>query len=268
MIQAMKNTIHNSSKRETFDDIVFEHRNKAYGAFYMKKRTMRILIISFLISLLFVASLLIITLIQGNKPVGNILPPTSVHLITLQNEDNNDYVEYTLPPPSTENMVERTVYLPPVVVEKVTGTELRIPTEEIIKNAVNDPLKIELIPVEDPIPIIIEPDENKGFVFVQEPASFQGGDLNDFHAWVMKNIQYPQLAREYQIAGKVFVEFCVNTKGEVVDIQITRGLDASINNEVIRVLSASPLWTPARQQGRQVKQLFSMAVVFKLQQNL
>ncbi len=264
----MKNTIHNSSKRETFDEIIFEHRNKDYGAFYMKKRNMKILVISFLISLFFVAFVLAITLIRGHKPVEKNLPPTTSRLVMIQNEENNDFVDYTPPPLSNEDMVKNTVYLPPVVVEKITGMELSIPTEELIQNAVNKPLRIELIPVVDTIPIIIEPDDNKSFVIVQEPASFQGGDLKDFHAWVMENIHYPPLARENQITGRVYVEFCVNTKGEVVDVKITRGLDASINNEVIRVLSASPLWAPARQQGKQVKQLFSMLVVFTLQNNL
>lgn len=264
----MKNTIHISNNRVTFDEIVFEHRNKNYGAFYMKKRAIRVLFISFLISLFCVASVLAITLIRRHKPVEKSPIPKSDRLITLDYEKNNDYVDYTPPPLSTENIEKHTVYLPPVVVEEITGTELSIPTAVLIENAVNDPLQTELIPVEDTVRVINEPDENKHFVFVQEPARFLGGDLNDFHAWVMENIQYPDLARVNDITGRVFVEFCVNTKGEVVDIQITRGLDTSINNEVIRVLSSSPLWTPARQQGRQVKQLFSMSVVFKLENTL
>lgn len=104
------------------------------------------------------------------------------------------------------------------------------------------------------------------FLVVEEPAIFRGGDLSNFNAWVSQNVRYPQIAVEGQIYGKVFVQFVVNEVGKVEDVKVLRGVDPSLDAEAVRVISSSPLWTPPRQGGRKVKQLFTLPVVFKLQE--
>ncbi len=114
--------------------------------------------------------------------------------------------------------------------------------------------KMEVIEKEEPV-----------FAVVEEPATFQGGDLQTFVKWVQANIKYPKEFAESCISGKVFVQFTVDQKGKVVDIKILRGVDPLLDNEVIRVLNSSPKWTPAKQGGRAVKQTYTIPVVFKLQ---
>ncbi len=58
--------------------------------------------------------------------------------------------------------------------------------------------------------------------------------------------------------------FIINTKGEVSDVKILRGPHPSINNETLRVLLSSPKWQPAKQNGRVVRQIFSMPVLYKI----
>lgn len=107
--------------------------------------------------------------------------------------------------------------------------------------------------------------EDAPFITVEQPATFQGGDLQKFVEWVQKNIQYPKELLESAISGKVYVQFTVDEKGKVVDIKVLRGVDPLLDNEVVRVLQNSPLWRPARQSGRAVKQQFTIPVVFKLE---
>lgn len=108
-------------------------------------------------------------------------------------------------------------------------------------------------------------DNEPAFIVTEVQASFHGGDLNAFRNWVQKNLQYPQIAAEKGISGKVFIEFAVNSKGDVVDIKVLRGVDPMLDNESIRVIKSSPKWTPAKQGGKIVKQKFVIPLQFTLQ---
>jgi Ca-activated chloride channel homolog len=123
----------------------------------------------------------------------------------------------------------------------------------------------QMIAVEDKLEETIVEKEEPVFLTVEQPATFQGGDLKMFLEWVQKNIQYPKELVEICVSGKVYVRFTVNEKGKVVDIKILRSLDPLLDQEVIRVLKTSPLWTPAKQSGRAVKQQFTLPVSFKLE---
>ncbi|MCX6238754.1 MAG: TonB family protein [Bacteroidia bacterium] len=102
------------------------------------------------------------------------------------------------------------------------------------------------------------------FIIVEQQASFQGGDVNSFRDWVTKNVKYPDIAIKNGITGKVFVQYAVNSKGEVVDIKVVRGIDPSLDKEAVRVISSSPKWEPAKQKGTNVKQQFTIPIAFVL----
>lgn len=112
---------------------------------------------------------------------------------------------------------------------------------------------------------IVNPDKEVPFMIVEKSATFQGGDLKTFLDWVGSNLKYPDLAKENGISGKVYVQFAVNSKGDVVDIKVLRGVDASLDNEALRVIKTSPKWKPAMQGGKIVKQQFTIPISFKLQ---
>jgi TonB family protein len=100
------------------------------------------------------------------------------------------------------------------------------------------------------------------FVYVEQQASFKGGDLENFREWVQKNLIYPEVAKENGIFGRITLQFAVNSQGKVVDVKVLRGVDPSLDNEAIRVVTSSPDWVPAKQSGKNVKQQFVMPVVF------
>jgi len=107
--------------------------------------------------------------------------------------------------------------------------------------------------------------EEATFIVVEEMPTFNGGDVNYFREWVQKNVEYPKIAVENGIQGKVFVSFVVDKEGNVSDIGILRGVDPCLDDEVIKVVQSSPVWKPGKQRGAEVNVRFSITVNFQLQ---
>lgn len=102
------------------------------------------------------------------------------------------------------------------------------------------------------------------FRIVEEMPQFRGGDISRFSQWVNERIRYPQLAQENGIQGMVVVDFAVSSDGTVTDIRIVRSVEKSIDEEVLRVVSGSPKWTPGKQRGVPVKVRFTIPIHFRL----
>lgn len=96
---------------------------------------------------------------------------------------------------------------------------------------------------------------------------FQGGDLADFQAWANKNLQYPQLAVENHISGRVVASFVVEKDGSVGDVEVLISPDRVLSGEVIRLLGSSPLWTPGENQGEAVRVKQTIPITFQLLNN-
>ena len=99
---------------------------------------------------------------------------------------------------------------------------------------------------------------------VEKAPEFPGGQdaLNRFLA---RNIKYPLLAQENGIQGRVVCQFVVNTDGSIVDVQVVRGVEESLDKEAIRVIKSMPKWIPGRQGGKAVRVKFTQIIRFKLQ---
>jgi TonB family protein len=100
--------------------------------------------------------------------------------------------------------------------------------------------------------------------FVDVNASFQGKDLNAFSKWVQSQLVYPSEASALGIQGNVFVQFSVNSIGDVCDVKVVRNVHPLLDNEAIRMVRSSPKWTPALKNKINVKQNFVIPVAFQL----
>ena len=100
------------------------------------------------------------------------------------------------------------------------------------------------------------------FIIVEQSASFQGGDVKKFGEWVAQNLKYPDIAIKKGISGKVFVQYAINTTGEVVDVKVVRSANPLLDKEAVRVVKSSPKWEPAKQRGTIVKQQFTIPIAF------
>lgn len=102
------------------------------------------------------------------------------------------------------------------------------------------------------------------FVSVEEKPTFNGGDANDFSKWVNQNIQYPTVAQEKGVEGRVVLGFVVDENGQVKDVKVLKGVDPALDAEAVRVVSASPKWAAGKQNGQAAKVSYTFPVVFKL----
>lgn len=109
-----------------------------------------------------------------------------------------------------------------------------------------------------------EEEEDIPFVRVEYKPSFQGGDANTFSRWIAQHLNYPETAREVGIQGRVILQFTVMKDGTVGNVKLLRGVDPLLDQEAMRVVSASPRWEPGRQRDRTVNVTYTFPVIFQL----
>lgn len=109
-----------------------------------------------------------------------------------------------------------------------------------------------------------EEEEQKIHVRVEKAPEFPGG-LEALNRFLVRNIKYPLLAQENGIQGRVVCQFVVNTDGSIVDIEVVRGVEESLDKEAIRVIKSMPKWVPGRHGGKAVRVKFTQNIRFKLQ---
>ena len=102
------------------------------------------------------------------------------------------------------------------------------------------------------------------FQLVEEKPSVQGGDANQFSKWVNSRLQYPEIAKENGVQGRVTLQFTVEKDGTVTKVRVLRGVDPSLDKEAVRVVSMSPKWKPGKQRDRAVPVTYTFPVIFQL----
>ncbi len=117
-------------------------------------------------------------------------------------------------------------------------------------------------------PVVEEEEEEAAqqiFTVVEEMPDFPDGGLQGLLKFLAKNIKYPVIAQENGIQGRVVCAFVVNKDGSIVDIEVLRGVDPSLDKEAVRVLSTMPKWKPGKQRGKPVRVKYTVPVMFRLQ---
>lgn len=151
---------------------------------------------------------------------------------------------------------------PPQVIETISIVDDDVEIDEVDFESIDadEDTEFDFIPVSDE-----EEAEEEIFFIVEDMPMFKGGGKEKFREWIAQNLQYPPIAAENGISGRVFVQFAVNASGEVVDVVVVRGVDPALDKEAVRVVKSSPKWTPGKQRGRPVKVQFTFPIVFVLQ---
>lgn len=109
-----------------------------------------------------------------------------------------------------------------------------------------------------------EAEQNKVFDVVEQQPQYPGG-MGALNQWLGSNIKYPAMAAENGIEGRVIVQFVVERDGSVSGVHVVRGVDPSLDKEATRVVSAMPKWIPGKQNGQAVRSRFTVPVTFRLQ---
>jgi len=143
--------------------------------------------------------------------------------------------------------------------------DIRDDKEDIqTKNFNSEDDKNKKVVIQAPIAAPVEdPEESRIHVVVERMPEFPGGEaaMNQF---INRTIRYPVIAQENGIQGRVVVQFVVNTDGKIVDVEVVRGVEESLDKEAIRVVKAMPPWNPGRQGGKNVRVKYTLPIRFRI----
>ena len=142
---------------------------------------------------------------------------------------------------------------PPEVIE-IVEDEVEIENEIEIEDTESD---------EDEEIEIEEEDDEEFFMVVENMPEFPGGDLG-LMKYIQKNVKYPAIAKEYNITGKVYVNFIVDKSGSVTNVKIVRGVDKNLDAEAVRVVKSLPKYKPGKQRGKAVRVMYTIPINFTL----
>jgi protein TonB len=263
----------NQIKEANFLDILFDGRNKEYGAYELRKTYNRrvvksMFVMGSVVTLLFVGGA-VMGLGKG-KRVKPIEIGGEVELIKL-----TDPTPPTPPPPRVVQPQVRTViFTAPLIVKNDVK-----PDEKPPENAELDNVKIGTVnkegnsdegvqgpPVSEGAAGVVEtvkkPEDDGPLLIVEIDAKFPGG-MQAWARFLNKNLRYPEEAISQGQGGTVVVQFVVDLEGNVSDVKAIGGPETGgLKEEAERVIKRSGKWEPAIQNGRHVKAYRRQPVTF------
>ncbi|MCE1198776.1 MAG: TonB family protein [Marinilabiliales bacterium] len=250
----------------TFDDIVFEHRNKEYGAYQIRKKYNRVVLIATLIGMFILGTAIIVPYIKASNEAKHAKRDANEVIAEMAKDIQNEAAPPPPPPPPPPPSEQQTVvkYVAPVVVDSVKvedQSKLMISEDQVATTVNKDVVEVVETKHEE-----VQQEEKKEevFVVVEEMPEFPGGEAA-LRTYIAKAIVYPTVAQENGIQGKVFVTFVVNKDGSVSNAKVARGVDPSLDTEALRVVNSLPKGKPGNQRGVPVRVSYTVPISFKLQ---
>ena len=246
-------------------EIVFEGRNKSYGAYDLRKSVTKNSIKAFIIGTIIFAVLVSIPTLMRMIPDAQEDTTLDQKIITAKMPPKKEKPKENLPPPPPPPpKVDQVKFVKPVVAkadevveEIVVIKDLKDKNigKETIKGDPDAELTVE--PVGTGVAAVVEEDNSVYNVAgIEVKPDFPGG-LEKFYAFVGKNYQAPE---EEGLKGKVYVTFVVEKDGSLTDIKVVRDIGYGTGKEALRVLNKCPRWTPGEQNGKKVRCTFSLPI--------
>ena len=250
-----------------FDDLIFENRNKSYGAYVLRKKYNSVLGTGIAVAVLLVSLAVIIPFLASQKPDRIISAGRSYVQVRMQNLEtppDRIYVPETPPPPKVAKIEEAVRYVPPVVVDSMVPiTQTLTTVDQALASSDTEPVNQIGSGLGDDLLSGEGSGDNTEVLFqVEVMPTFKGGGSEKFAEWVQKRTNYPQEALEKKIRGIVYLTFIVEKDGSVSNVTVIKGVHPLLDNEAIKVISESPKWTPGLQRGRPVRVRFQIPLSF------
>ena len=264
-------------------DIVFQGRNKVYGAYQLRRSTGK----RNIWAMVFVAAVAAVTYLglaaYNSYQAAQKAKFEAEMEASLLDAKKEAKVEKKTETPKVEQVqkvekVKSSIAFTPPVIKKDSEVkpEEEMKTQDELKETKtaigafdvkgNDEAGGTVLKaVEDiaaPEPPKQEEEQNKIFEVVEQQPQFPGGSVN---GWLADHIKYPVVAAENGIQGRVIVQFVVERDGSVSQVRVVRGVDPSLDKEAQRVISSMPKWIPGKQNGQSVRSRFTVPVTFRLQ---
>ncbi|MBT1701466.1 TonB family protein [Fulvivirgaceae bacterium PWU4] len=253
----------------SWDDLVFAARNKAYGAYMLRRAYARRLVLAVGMSTTMIAVLLVAPEIISrftDKPI--LVTDGDPPIIYLR--EKPQIIPHVVQPPKSAQPPVRTVNANTTIQVVSDPVEPPAPDQSaatpITDGAPGEgqgvPDGVGAVPTD--IPVIIEEDKNKIWLTAETPPSYEGG-MEGIMKFVKKKLRYPASPRRQGIEGTVYISFVVNGDGSVSDVAVLRGIHVDCDEEAARVIAMLPSWKGGKQNGNPVRVRMVLPITFSLQ---
>ena len=261
-------------------NLIFEGKNKEYGAYVLRDtssdRHLKALIIVTIVGLgLVYLPSLIKSAIPQKQEVEQV---TGVEMVDLDlendvpEENQIKEIENVPPPPLLKETIQ---FTPPVITkdENVRDEDLMLTQQELTDTQVDISVAtvagvkeggIDIADLQEHKVVVQEEKKPEIFSHVEVMPQFPGGE-KELLKWLSDNINYPVIAQEQGIQGRVILRFVVKPDGSVDNVEVQRSLDPSCDKEAVRVVKKMPKWIPGKQNGNPVYVYYTLPIQFKLQ---
>ena len=270
-----------------WSDMMFENRNKEYGAYVLRRQTGRRNVISMIAVLLLFAAVMIFMIAKNayeayQKEHAVMDQVTELSALTQQKKKEAKVERKEIPVKMEQQQVVEKVkssvkFTAPVIKkdDEVKPEDELKSQDEIMNskvaigalNVVGNDESGEVLKAKEVIatePVKPKEEENKVFDVVEQMPSYPGG-MNALMQYLSSNIKYPVIAEENGIQGRVICTFVVERDGSITDVRIAKSVDPSLDKEAMRVVSKMPKWIPGKQNGSAVRVKYTLPVTFRLQ---
>lgn len=251
-----------------FDDLVFEHRNKEYGAFPIRKKYNSTILISVLIASLIVCISVIYPYLMINRKNNEAsqirLRYVEMKMDKLEPPREDIYVP-PAPAPPPLNTLANIKYVAPVVVDSILPNEKQLPSVAEVESSNPDTSRLVVSGTGSGDELLTGQEGERSdepFMFVEVTPTFKGGGIEKFRDWVQKRTTYPQIAQDNGIQGRVLLSFVVERDGSVSNVKVLKSVDKLLDDEAVKAIESSPKWTPGLQRGRPVRVRFIIPLIF------
>jgi protein TonB len=272
--------------KANMDDIVFDGRNKEYGAYVLRQAYEKhirngvlggVALFLLIVGIPFISEK--ISSLRGEVFEEEIIVSLELEAPPPLNPDEPPPPpppDIPPPPPPAKPTIK---YTPPVVkaddevvdeepppfIEELQDIAISTKTQEGSEDGVDLGILDEYGdgPIAPPV-VEAPPPKEQIFDRVEQMPQFGSGD-KELMEYLAKNIKYPAIARENGIQGTVVVQFVVDKDGSITQPQVVRGIGGGCDEEALRVVRGMPKWQPGKQQGREVKVKFTLPIRFRLE---
>lgn len=261
-------------------DLIFQGKNKEYGAYKMRmdspKRHNRSLLIVLIIAIVGFSAPKLIEMAKPKQKevVTEVTTLSKLDEAEVKDEKLKKVEPIAPPPPPLKSSVK---FVAPVIKkdsevsdedqmksqEELKETKVTISIADVKGNDEvhgKDIADIKQVVTQAPK----EEVEEKPYTAVEQMPSFPGGDAELLN-YIGKNLRYPTISQENGVQGKVYIRFVVSKTGVVQDAQVMRSLDPYCDKEALRVIKGLPKWVPGKQNGVNVPVYYVVPITFKLQ---
>lgn len=250
------------------NELVFENRNKSYGAYIIRKSYSNTLMIATLGACLLLFTSISPFLTHSSKSSNKEVVLANEQIVISQ-DLKEELPEPPVEPivPERKPQVETTKFIETEMVDEQVNNEIKTQSElQDTKVGTVDQKGDDniIIPEEHDSKFnVVEEPKQEPFIVVEEMPTFQGGD-GAMMKWIQSQVRYPEYEKEADISGKVFVRFVIQSDGSVDNVKVVRGVSKGLDKEAIRVISSMPKWIPGKQGGHAVPVYFNLPISFVL----